>query len=215
MDIVFIDHYDSFSFNVKEWIQAHLPKSVSLTHIYCDDAKSILALTSSPRPLVLSPGPGHPVNALTSLSLAKAWLGRAPILGICLGHQILGVIGGGIIEKSKDPFHGSLRKVTLTGDLFDLNSGTVLQMGVYHSLVIKDGTLLPPWQVIGYDGLGEIAAIELSSSALHRENLSSCEKFWPAVGLQFHPESFLSVESSPIIRGWIHRDVIPWLTQVS
>ena len=212
MEIVFIDHYDSFSYNVKEWVRRSLPSEVSITHVFYDDREKLENLSRELKPLILSPGPGHPSSAASTLSLVRSRLGRVPILGICLGHQILGIVGGASIVRSKAPFHGSVRKITLKRQLFHQPVGSTLEMGVYHSLVVSEHDLKDPWHVLAVDELGEVAALEFAVAPSVDTSLWG-QKNWPAVGLQFHPESFLSIDSDPLIKGWIERDIIPWFEQ--
>lgn len=212
MEIVFVDHYDSFSYNVKDWVVENLRDPFQVEHIFCDDRQKLLQIAQNPKPIILSPGPGHPRDYPATLDLAKSCLGTVPILGICLGHQVLGVIGGAQIRRSKAPFHGTVRDILLKRNLFSLPPHRILKMGVYHSLVIDNQSLGLDWDVIAFDELGEIAAIELQKKETKKHDLSTT--WWPAVGLQFHPESYLSIQSENIIKGWLERDVYPWvLTQ--
>lgn len=211
MEIVFIDHYDSFSYNVIEWIRKNLPQHWNISTVYCDDQKSLSRLTTNPRPMVLSPGPGRPESYPYTIALVRKSLGRAPLLGICLGHQILGVIGDAPVIRSKAPFHGSCRNIVMTTPLFGIDRGTLPPVAVYHSLVVDATKLQPPWRVLGTDSLGEVAALEWPGTLeCSGHGSPGGNNLWPAVGLQFHPESYMSLQSEYLIQGWFNRDVIPW-----
>jgi anthranilate/para-aminobenzoate synthase component II len=116
------------------------------------------------------------------LVLAQKLLGAVPILGICLGHQQLARLAGATVKAALAPFHGSTRLVhpaAATG-LFEGFTGP-FQAATYNSLVVEEGTLPAPWRVTARCELGEVQGLErvVPGEA-------------PALGIQFHPESFLS-----------------------
>ena len=90
MRVVFIDHYDSFSFNVIDWLVGS-DCQVEVDYVAFDDQAKMRQLLEAPRPLVLSHGPKRPEDAVPTLHLTQNLLGKVPILGICLGHQLLAV----------------------------------------------------------------------------------------------------------------------------
>ncbi len=215
MEIVFIEHYDSFSHNVIEWIRPELPKPWTISTVFCDDRDSLANLSLQPKPMVLSPGPGHPGDYPLTLDLVRQALGKAPILGICLGHQILALAGGASIIRSQAPFHGTCRGLNIRHPFFGISRSQTPPVAVYHSLVVQGATLPPPWRVLATDSLGETAAIEWPGTLEGRDHLGALNDgtLWPAVGLQFHPESFMSLNSEYLIQGWLQRDVNPWSQQ--
>jgi anthranilate synthase/aminodeoxychorismate synthase-like glutamine amidotransferase len=187
--VYFLDHYDSFSDNVIDWL-ANFPKCQDVQHIF-SDRKDLATLDFSNGFLVLSPGPNSPEDNPQSLELVNRVLGRVPILGVCLGHQILGTVAGLTIELSSSPMHGNLRSI----DVIDhrgifAKSPPCLSMASYHSLVVA-GSPPKPWHITARCKDGEIQALERFVPGEP-----------PTAGVQFHPESFLSEGSQDILERW-------------
>ncbi|MBF0440895.1 MAG: aminodeoxychorismate/anthranilate synthase component II [Oligoflexales bacterium] len=198
MRIAFIDHYDSFSFNLIEWLALNSERvSVELVHIYCDDDENIQKFLLSPMPLVISPGPKRPQDSENIVELVRKLLGKIPILGVCLGHQILAYSLGAQIDFSEYPEHGSVRKIGVAwrGGLFS-NMPNEFQATVYNSLIVRNILQNPELKVSAYCENMEIQSIE----------------YWPhhgyvAAGVQYHPESFLSDPHLEFKQSW-YREVI-------
>ena len=95
MEIAFIDHYDSFSFNVLDWLECASRGKIAVKKIVAKDEASLARLKYSPIPIVISPGPGRPGDYPRTLDLIKNVMDQVPILGVCLGHQMLREIAGG------------------------------------------------------------------------------------------------------------------------
>ncbi len=199
MRLALIDHYDSFTFNVIDWL-TNGPEGVVVDYIAGDDEPALKALLADPRPLVLSPGPKRPEDAPLTLAVTKKLLGKVPILGVCLGHQLLAVGAGAAVYPCLDPFHGSTRRIFAEpGDLlFAGLPATGFTAAVYNSLVVDPRTLPPPWQVTARCDQGEVQAIAYRPAGVA-----------PAVGIQFHPESFLSDGGQLLRTNWL-LDVQRW-----
>lgn len=179
--ILLIDNYDSFTFNLVQRlgeidstlnIEVHRNNKISLAEI---EAKK-------PSHLIISPGPCTPSEAGISVECVKKFMGKFPILGVCLGHQSIGQATGGKIVRAIRLMHGKVDQIHHTGKGLFTGLPSPILATRYHSLVIQPDTLNPEFEVIAWadapDGSREIMAIE------HRRH--------PVFGLQFHPESFLT-----------------------
>ncbi len=194
MYMVLIDHYDSFTFNVIDWLQSS-GSDVTLEHVYCDNICRIRQLMQKPEhPLVFSPGPNSPLDCSLSLELLRSSFGKVPMLGICLGHQLLGVYAGGEVVKATNPFHGSKRHIRPEYPAHGLFEGVALPFyaATYNSLAIKFPTLPLGWTINATCEHGDIQGIS-----------SFINPLAPAFGVQFHPESFLSERSETIRGNWL------------
>lgn len=187
MRVYFIDHYDSFSFNLIEWFRVSSPE-IEIIRIPYDEPRVLERISSSPAPLILSPGPKSPEDVPSSLELCQAMIGKVPILGVCLGHQILGVALGGKIIKSFQPFHGSVRTIIAKdrSRIFDCPS---VFAATYNSLCI-DRRSVSERYVTSTNTFGEVETLEVY-------DFDFC-----AIGVQFHPESFLSKHVDSIRLFW-------------
>ena len=186
--VYFIDHYDSFSFNLMDWLSEALP-SYELVRVVFDDAKSMAKLIEYDAPLIISPGPKHPKDVAQTLSLIKKKIGLVPIFGVCLGHQILGYIRGYEIVKSSLTFHGSSRLVHFkeSEGVFSHMTGEY-SFASYNSLCVS----LPAdsSEVVAINQHNEVEALEIKTGK------------YPAIGVQFHPESFLSKDKKDLQKVW-------------
>lgn len=191
MKIAFIDHYDSFSFNVLDWLRDCYGSELEIKHVLCDDEIGLLRAKKENLPLVISPGPGSPHHYPATMSLINAQLECVPIFGICLGHQMLGLLAGCEIVRAKNPWHGTRKSNYLTLDHW-LVSGvpTTFNAVSYNSLVIQD-KFSPDsdWQVAGIDDENQISILA------HRS--------LPIGSVQFHPESFDSDDLTVIGRNFL------------
>lgn len=189
--IVIIDHCDSFTCNIKVWLQEASP-ATEVQIVSYDDVKALTELRRHPVPLVLSAGPHSPAEAMPTLELLADLKGIVPIMGICLGLQIICAFLGIKIEKSQRPLHGKLRRIftlSRSGMLRDMPASFLAP--AYNSLAAKSLSTLPTsWQVAAVSAEDEIQVIEY----LHDP---------PICGLQFHPESFLDQYSLPILQRWL------------
>lgn len=180
-DIVLIDNFDSFTFNlVDEFCRLGCKVAVFRNDIAATEA---LAIAETKRAvIVISPGPGTPQEAGCCLSLIQAALGRVPLLGICLGHQALVEALGGCVARAEHIVHGKRSEVHHDGRGAFAGLPNPLAVGRYHSLVAQ---LVP-------EELEVIAQVDdLVMAVRHRHH--------PALGLQFHPESILTTHGSRLL----------------
>ncbi|MDG1873977.1 MAG: aminodeoxychorismate/anthranilate synthase component II [Mariniblastus sp.] len=173
--ILVIDNYDSFVHNLARYFRQLGCKTVVMRN---DEVNIEIVKKLSPKAIVISPGPCTPDQAGCSLDLVAEFASRLPMLGICLGHQVMVQALGGSIVQANQPIHGRQSELTHLGSRMFSEIPSPFTVGRYHSLVANTGDLPADLIVTARSDDGTIMAIE------HRS--------WPMVGLQFHPESILT-----------------------
>lgn len=185
--IVLIDNYDSFSYNVYQTVGEFEPD----LRVVRNDEKTIEQIeTMRPDAIILSPGPGKPEDAGICTEVVQHFEGRIPILGICLGHQVICTAYGGTVTHASRMMHGkqSEIKVDTESRIFARMPEKFL-VARYHSLALKEGTLPDVLKITARSEDQEIMAVE------HRK--------YPIYGLQFHPESVLTPEGKKMIQNFV------------
>jgi anthranilate synthase/aminodeoxychorismate synthase-like glutamine amidotransferase len=190
--ILLIDNYDSFTYNLVQRL-GEIDPSLDL-EVHRNDQITLDEIAAKrPSHLIISPGPCTPSEAGISCAAVDRFSGAIPILGVCLGHQSIGQATGGTIVRAKRLMHGKTDWIHHDGiGLFE-GLENPLQATRYHSLVIQPDTLAPQFIVSAWsdapDGTREIMAIR------HRTQ--------PLFGLQFHPESFLTLCGTKILERFL------------
>jgi len=170
--ILMLDNYDSFTWNL---VQAFRALGADM-QVVRNDELSVEGIASlAPRALVLSPGPGNPDSAGVSLAAARAFAGRIPLLGICLGHQTLAQAFGGRIVHAKRLMHGKTSRIRHDGRGLFAGLPQDFPAMRYHSLAVERESLPDCFEVSATAEDGEIMALR------HREHAIE--------SLQYHPES--------------------------
>jgi len=173
--ILVIDNYDSFTYNLVQYIQTVGHEIV----VRRNDQFSIEQIKQfAPDYIVLSPGPGNPNTAGICLELVKKFYRDIPILGVCLGHQIIAQALGGTVKKAKVPMHGKTSKIEHDGQSIFYNLPCPTEVARYHSLIVDDATLPDCFDITAKTTEGEIMAIR--------------HKTYKVEGVQFHPEAILT-----------------------
>ncbi|MEE1131583.1 MAG: aminodeoxychorismate/anthranilate synthase component II [Caryophanon sp.] len=178
--ILLIDNYDSFTFNIVQYLQKlqYNVKIVRNDTITLDDIRAL-----APQAILLSPGPGTPNDAGISLDVVKIFATTIPIFGVCLGQQIIAQAFGASIVKAAAPMHGKTSVITHDGRGIFTNIKSPTIVGRYHSLTVTD---LPNClHASATTAQGDIQAIR------HRT--------LPIEAVQFHPESILTVDGLRMI----------------
>ena len=176
MRIAIVDNYDSFTYNLVQYL-GELGAQVEVVRNDADDAETLLA--GRPDGVVISPGPGDPDDAGISLDVVDACARtRTPLLGVCLGHQSIGQAFGGRIVRARTLMHGKVSSIAHDGRGVFHSLPTPFDATRYHSLVIAEETLPPVLEISARTPDGEIMGVR------HRE--------LPIEGVQFHPESILT-----------------------
>lgn len=172
---VMIDNYDSFVYNLKACFE-ELGREILVRRSDEITIEEIEGL--NPEGLIISPGPKRPQDAGLSVDAVRFFRGRIPILGVCLGHQVIGHSAQAVVEKGKRPMHGKVTKISNTGQ--GLFYGLPRTFGVtrYHSLVINQETLTEDYRI---DAVAEDGAV-----------MAIAHRTMPVFGVQFHPEAVLT-----------------------
>lgn len=182
---VLIDNYDSFTYILHHYLLETGHECI----VYRNDALTIDQLESlSPSRLIISPGPGTPVEAGISMAAIQRFHQSIPILGICLGHQALGMFFGAQLKHASYPMHGKTSTIIHNGH--DLFSGipTQFQGMRYHSLII--------------DELEETGLRTIAFAADDQAIMAVQHEKYPCVGIQFHPESVGTEYGWQLINNW-------------
>ena len=185
--ILLIDNYDSFTFNLYQYIG-----------IFADDIKVVRndkitmeeIRQMNPERIVLSPGPKSPSEAGICMDVVKEFYDKIPILGICLGHQCIGQALGGTVSYAKQLYHGKQSLIDHDGSSIFTGIDTPIKVARYHSLAVQSDDLPDCLRVLARTADGEIMAMR------HQD--------YPVVGLQFHPESIYTEHGKRMIENFVN-----------
>lgn len=189
--ILMVDNYDSFTYNVVQYL-AELKADV---HVYRNDQITIAEIEQlAPEKIVISPGPCTPNEAGISVDAIKYFAGKIPILGICLGHQSIGQAFGGEIIRAKQVMHGKTSMIHHNSSGVFENLTNPYEATRYHSLVINQSTLPDCLEVTAWtqndDGsIDEIMGVRHKQLAVE--------------GVQFHPESILTQHGHDLLENFL------------
>jgi len=184
--ILVVDNYDSFTFNLVQLLGTLRADPVVRRH---DDLTVEECLGLRPAGIVLSPGPGRPEDAGISLDLVRAAAGKIPILGVCLGHQCLAAAFGGRTVHARSPMHGRTSSVTHQEKGLFRGVSSPCDVARYHSLEVEAASLPPGFEITAKAEDDSIMGIEDRARAL--------------LGIQFHPESFLTPDGPLMINNFL------------
>jgi anthranilate synthase/aminodeoxychorismate synthase-like glutamine amidotransferase len=189
MRVLMIDNYDSFTYNLVQYL-GELGAEVD---VFRNDAASCDELLArAPDGVVISPGPGEPADAGVSVAMVGACASHGiPLLGVCLGHQAIGLAFGGRIARARSIMHGKVSPISHDGRGIFAGIPSPFEATRYHSLVIDEASCPAILEISARTPDGEIMAVR------HREK--------PIEGVQFHPESILTREGKPLLRRFLER----------
>jgi anthranilate synthase/aminodeoxychorismate synthase-like glutamine amidotransferase len=187
--LLMIDNYDSFTYNLVQYL-GELGARVDVVRHDVEDVDTLL--DRKPAGLVISPGPGEPADAGVSIEAVKRFSsGGTPVLGVCLGHQAIGVAFGGRIVRAGSIMHGKISEITHEGVGVFAGLPQSFEATRYHSLVIDRDSCPEILEVTARSGDGEIMGVR------HRE--------LPVEGVQFHPESILTRVGKQLLGNFVAR----------
>ncbi len=183
--IVVIDNYDSFVENLARYVR----ELGHETQVVRNDKMSVADIEQlNPSHIILSPGPCAPNQAGICLAIVEHFTGKKPILGVCLGHQVIAQAFGANITKAQQPMHGKTSKITHQQQGIFLGIETPLTVARYHSLIAENMPVC--LKITAYSAEGEVMALA------HRD--------YPIFGVQFHPESFLTDAGYTLLQNFIN-----------
>lgn len=184
--IVVIDNYDSFTYNLVQYIES---LGVS-TKVYLNDQVTSAQIGAQhPHGILLSPGPGTPDDAGVTLDVIATLGSARPIFGVCLGHQAIGQCFGGNVIRAPRMMHGKTSLVEHDGRSIFAAMPNPFEATRYHSLIVEESSMPECLEVSARTTDGEIMGLR------HRS--------LPIEGVQFHPESFLTQQGMRLISNWV------------
>jgi len=186
IDILMIDNYDSFTFNLVQYLGI-LGENIKVRRndkISLDEIKKM-----APSRIVISPGPGRPVDAGMSKDIIRHFYKEIPILGVCLGHQCIGEVFGAEVINSGVVIHGKTSMIYHDGKSIFTGVENPFEAARYHSLILKKDTIPSSLEVTAHTEDGIIMGVR--------------HKNYKLEGIQFHPESFLTPVGLKILKNFI------------
>ena len=190
--ILVIDNYDSFVYNLVQYF-GELGAELVVRRNDEVDLAGIEALR--PERIVISPGPCTPTEAGISNAVIRAFQGRVPILGVCLGHQCMGEVFGGEVVRADRLMHGKTSPIYHHGENVFEGLPSPFEATRYHSLIVRRESFPACLKVTAETAEGEIMGL------MHRE--------LPIYGVQFHPESILTQEGKRLVRNFMELEAVP------
>ena len=187
MKIILIDNYDSFTFNLYHYLSS---LSANVVVVRNDKIDSSIILKKKYDKIVISPGPGYPNHAGNCLKIVKNLFKKIPILGVCLGHQIIGQVFGSKIVQAKQLVHGKTSTIISKNKGILKNLPKKFEATRYHSLIVEKKTLTKNLEVTAETKDGIVMGIQHKNYNVH--------------GVQFHPESIKTKYGLKILKNFIN-----------
>ncbi len=181
--ILIVDNYDSFVHNIARYFE----ELGETPHVVRND--EVTAADLEAKAIVISPGPCTPHEAGQSLDIVRNFSGKIPILGICLGHQVIGEVFGGLVRRAKRPMHGDSSEINHSATGIFAGLPQRFSAGRYHSLIVDLDGRDTPLVITARSDEGEIMGLR--------------HKSHPTFGVQFHPESILTEHGYDMLRNFL------------
>lgn len=191
--VLIIDNYDSFVYNLAQYVGelGWEPVVHRNDRITIDEIEKL-----SPSHIIISPGPCTPLEAGISNEVIRYFAGKIPVLGVCLGHQCIGSVFGGLIEQSPVPTHGKSSLIYHDGKTVYKGIPNPFEGGRYHSLVVR-------WETTP-------AALETSARTSDGIIMGIRHKEYVVEGLQFHPESIMTDVGHSVLKNFLENKQATW-----
>jgi anthranilate synthase/aminodeoxychorismate synthase-like glutamine amidotransferase len=189
MKVLIIDNVDSFVYNLYQYVgelggdPEVVPNTITVEEV----------IKKAPDRIIISPGPGKPEDAGTCVDIIRALGPAIPIMGVCLGHQAIGIAFGGVVSRAFAPLHGKTSNISHDGKGIYTGIGDSIVAARYHSLTVKQKGLPACLKVTAKSDDGEIMGIR------HRQ--------YPIEGVQFHPESIMTDYGKVILKNFLYRGI--------
>ncbi len=190
--ILIIDNYDSFVYNLAQYVGELGWEPL----VYRNDRITLEEIEKlCPTHIIISPGPGTPLDAGISNDVVRHFAGKIPLLGVCLGHQCIGYVYGGTVARHT-PTHGKTSLIYHDGKTIFSNLPHPLEGGRYHSLIVKPETVPPCLEISAWMTTGEVMGLR------HKDYIVE--------GVQFHPESVLTTAGHSLLKNFLSQSSPVW-----
>jgi len=186
MKILVIDNYDSFTYNLVQLLGRFGQELIVKRN---DEVSENEIAEMKPDKILISPGPGKPEDSNITLTAIEKFGKEIPVLGVCLGHQAIGIVFGGKVIKAPILMHGKISLIKHDGKTIFKNIPQNFEATRYHSLIIDNETFSDSLEISAETSEGTIMGVR--------------HKQFPIEGIQFHPESILTNEGYNIIKNWL------------
>jgi len=186
--VLVVDNYDSFVYNLVQYLGELGADPIVRRHdaVSLDEAAEL-----APDAVLVSPGPGRPTDAGVSVEMIRWAAGRIPVLGVCLGHQCIGVAWGARVERSPQVMHGKTSQIHHDGTGLFSGLSSPLEATRYHSLIVEESSLPDELEVVATSDDGLVMGLR------HRD--------LDVEGVQFHPESILTEDGHGLLSNFLAR----------
>jgi len=190
MKILVFDNYDSFTYNLVHLVEKITHNKVD---VFRNDQISLEAVNAYDK-IILSPGPGIPEEAGLLLPIIKEYAATKSILGVCLGHQAIGQAFGGTLKNLDKVYHGVATKINILNEAAHIlkGLGKEVEVGRYHSWIVAKENFPSELEITAVDDNGYVMALQ--------------HKTFDVQGVQFHPESVLTLDGEKMLRNWLNHD---------
>jgi para-aminobenzoate synthetase component 2 len=184
--ILMIDNYDSFTYNLVQYLGEMGEDLVVRRN---DEITPARVASLKPSAIVISPGPGGPEDAGVSCAVIRRFAGKIPILGVCLGHQCIGHVFGGRVRQAGRLMHGKTSPIYHDGDGVFRGLPNPFEAARYHSLLVERASLPDSLVMTAWTEEGEVMGVR--------------HKTMPVEGVQFHPESVMTRDGKALLRNFL------------
>jgi len=187
MKILVIDNYDSFTYNLVQLLGKFNHKLIVKRN---DEITESEIARLKPDKILISPGPGRPEDSKISFKVIEKFCKEIPVLGVCLGHEAIGIVFGGKVIKAPEPVHGKTSRIRHDNKTIFREVTREFEATRYHSLIVERKSLP--------------SSLEISAETTDKIIMGIRHKKFPVEGIQFHPESILTKEGYNLIGNWLN-----------